>query len=207
METKITLTPACPVCLKNYDCNVIPQILYPCGHGICMGCLKEYRSHAAEDDNDHVTCPLCRATIENEFHNYDLQHITNEVNMSLLPFWGQRFIESLDNTGNEVTMNKDILPFAHVLFVCHVYRHDFSIMGGKETWSEDERRKVHRFAKCFVQTLKRDDISVQLALKWLAVVNVPQAIENVVIQRVNKFYHVKQFLQSVEGVWLMDVFF
>jgi hypothetical protein len=55
----------CPVCHKEYCDDVKPQLLFPCGHGLCNVCLELCRQHA------HNKCALCRSDIAMHCPNYD----------------------------------------------------------------------------------------------------------------------------------------
>ena len=59
--------PLCPVCQNNYNTVLIPRVINPCGHGICVQCLDKYVSRGGD------TCPICRTDILGTSVNYDLR--------------------------------------------------------------------------------------------------------------------------------------
>lgn len=203
MSRNIVITPKCPVCHSMYDCNTTPKVL-GCGHGICSECLISYATH--NNSTAELTCPLCRAPIVQDFENYDLQSITNDVNFSTIPYWSQRLLETLDKDGETVTLHEKLAPFSKTIMIRICYREDFRVLDKIDTdiWSKEDTGKIRSLCKSFIKALRRSDCAVDNALKWIEVLNLPSIIENKLVQRTNKYFVAKNFLSSMDAVWLMD---
>lgn len=205
MSRNIVLTPKCPICHSLYDCMVIPKVLYPCGHGICSECLVKYSTHE-ENDSVELKCPLCREPIIQDFENYDLQSITNDVNTNTIQYWSQRLLETLDKDGEIITLHEKLIPFSKTIVMRMCYRDEYKIMDKTDIdiWTKEDKLKVRSLCRSFIRALERSDASVDHALKWIEVLNVPPIIENCLVQKTNKYYVSKQFLGSMDATWLMD---
>ena len=205
MSRNIVITPKCPICLKMYDSVTLPKTLYPCGHGMCSECLVSYAKHGEENDPAvDLKCPLCREPIVQEFDNYDLQSITNNVNTNTLSYWTQRLLETMDKDGEEIVLNDELIPFSKTIVTRVCYRNDFKIMDKLDIWSKDDHTKVHALCKTFVEALQTSNTTVDKALKWIEVLNVPPSVENQLITKINKFFTAKSFLETMDAEWLMD---
>lgn len=208
---KIVNTPPCPICLKNYSHDVQPKILYPCGHGMCNKCLIDYRKHAEEADGnvDALQCPQCREIIVQDFENYDLQHITNNVNYNTMPYWSRRLLEAVDSRGMVVDINEKLLPFCKTLFTRIVYSEDLRTLGHIkcDNWTECDRQKVHSISNAFIAALTQSNIDVNEALDWITVLNMPQRVEIKLLHSVNKYYTSKDFLKRMNAEWLMETLY
>ena len=204
-------TPTCPICLKNYTFNVVPKILYPCGHGICNKCLIEFKEHEQDEHGsiDEIKCPQCREVIVQDFENYDLQHITNNVEFNSMPYWSRRLLEAVDTRGAIVDIDEKLLPFCKTLFTRLVYNDDIKTLGKikTENWTECDREKVYSITRAFTQALTESHVSVDEALDWITVLNVPKRVETILLHDVNKYYTMKNFLKSRRAEWLMDALF
>jgi len=207
----IVNTPVCPICLKNYNCKVVPKILYPCGHGMCNKCLHDFRAHAMDTDGtiDELKCPTCREIIVHDFENYDLQGITSDVDHSTMPYWSKRLLEAIDTRGEIVDIDEKVLPFCRCLFTRIVYSEDIKTLGQikTENWSECDRHKINSVISAFTQALTQSRVEVDEALDWITVLNMPQRVEVKLLQSVNKYYTTKNFLKSRNALWLMDTLF
>ena len=208
---KIVNTPPCPICLKNYSSTVIPKILYPCGHGMCNKCLSDFKAHEEEVNGniDEVQCPQCRGIIIQDFENYDLQHITNNVDLNSMPYWSKRLLEAVDTRGAVIDIDEKVMPFCRTLFTGIVYSEDLNTLGHikTENWTECDRQKVQSIIKSFLSALINSNTPVNDALDWISVLNMPQRVEIKLLQDVNKFYNCKDFLKRMNAEWLMDTLF
>ena len=208
---KIVNTPTCPICIKNYSCTIIPKVLYPCGHGICNKCLIDYKDHTEENGNNinELKCPQCREVIVQEFENYDLQHITNNVNLNALSYWSKRLLEAVEVRGVTVHIDDKILPFCKTIFTRIVYNEDLKTLNFTKTenWSECDRQKVESISKSFINALSNSKIGVEEALDWVTVLNMPQRVEVKLLVDVNKYYTSKSFLKQMNAEWLMNALY
>lgn len=208
---KIVNTPPCAICLRNYSSTVVPKILYPCGHGMCSQCLYEFKEHEENSNGstDEIKCPQCREIIVQEFENYDLQHITNNVDFDTMPYWSRRLLEAVDTRGAVINIDEKLLPFCKTLFTRIVYAEDFKLLGNikTENWSECDREKVSSVIRAFLSALTQSKIDVDEALDWINVLNVPQRVEIKILHDVNKYYTTQSFLKRLNATWLMDTLF
>ena len=208
---KIVNTPPCPICLKNYSSTVIPKLIYPCGHGICSACLTDFQRYEEEENGnvDEIRCPQCREIIVQSFENYDLQHITNNVNLNSMPYWSKRLLEAVDTRGAVIEIDDKLMPFCRTLFTRIVYSEDLKTLAHIKTdnWTECDRQKVQSIIRAFLGALINSDTQVNEALDWISVLNMPQRVEVKLLQDVNKFYTCKDFLKRMNAEWLMDTLF
>lgn len=208
---KIVNTPPCPICLRNYTSTITPKILSPCGHGICSKCLLDYKTHEQEQHGtlDQLQCPQCREVIIQDFENYDLQHITNNVDLNSMPYWSQRLLEAVDTRGVVIEIDEKLSPFCRTLFTRIVYSEDLKILEyiKPENWTESDKQKVQSISKAFLGALLNSQIEVNEALDWISALNTPQRVEIKLLQDVNKFYTTKDFLKRMKAEWLMDTLF
>ena len=89
-------TPVCPICLKNYNKDVKPNILQPCGHGLCSTCIAKL-----EERDELIRCPTCRKIIETYTKNYDLRTICDDIETDPT-FWGRKLMELVNLPGTEI---------------------------------------------------------------------------------------------------------
>ena len=208
---KIVNTPTCPICIKNYSSIVIPQILYPCGHGICQKCFDDFKTYEFEENGnvDELKCPQCRQIIIQSFENYDLQHITNNVDLNSMPYWSKRLLEAVDTRGAVINIDEKLMPFCRTLFTRIVYNEDLKTLAHitVDKWTECDRQKVQSIIKAFLSALIKSDTQVNEALDWISVLNMPQRVEIKLLQDVNKFYTSRDFLKRMNAEWLMDTLF
>ena len=202
----IVVTPTCPICLKNYDATTIPKICYPCGHGMCGQCIISYREHEESED---ITCPLCRGVVVEDFENYDLQHITNEVNINMMPYWSRRLLEAVNKRGGTINIDEQLLPFCKTIFTRIIYKDDYKILArtDEDVWTKTDIEKVEHLTRAFIKALVQSKIEVDEALNWIHVLNIPSNIENHVIKDVNRYYTARGFLKRMNALWLMDPLF
>lgn len=200
----IVVTPVCPICLKNYSSTCIPRIFYPCGHGICNYCLIQLKDHS--ENPGEITCPQCREPVVQDFSNYDLQDITNNVNTDVLGYWSRRLLEAVGLDGTTVHINDRIKPFCQTLFTRLVFKDDYRAMDGTEEvlWTEDERQKVKSLIKTMLHALLESQVDSKEAISWVTVFQLPSNIEKKVLNDVNKFYESIQFLEEINATWVMD---
>ena len=208
---KIVNTPTCPICLRNYSCIIIPKILYPCGHGMCNKCIVDYREHMEENENDvnELKCPQCREIIVQEFENYDLQHITNNVSLNTLSYWSKRLVQAIDTRGITINIDEKMVPFCKTLFTRIVYNEDLKTLEyiKSDDWSECDRQRVKSLSKTFINALSCSEIDVDEALNWISVLNMPQGVEIKMLKAVNKFYTTKHFLKQMNAEWLLNTLY
>lgn len=204
MERNIVVTPNCPICLKNYSSTCIPKIAYPCGHGMCGECILDYRQHNEEDNE--LKCPICREVIVQDFENYDLQYISNNVNTDVMSYWSRRLLEIVESKGSTVQIHEKMLPFCRTIFTRLVYRDDFKILGIVDhvCWTHEDRQKINRLSRTFLKALACTNSDAEEALNWVHVLNVPTSVESILIRDVNRFYNGKNFLETMDGEWLLD---
>ena len=178
---------------------------------MCNRCLIEFKQHTEEHEGttDELQCPQCRAVIVEEFENYDLQHISNNVNLDSLPYWSKRLMEAIDSRGTVVHIDDKLKPFCKTLFTRIVYKDDLNIIGliKQDKWTECDKQKVQSITKSFLKAITYSKIKVDEALDWISVLNMPKRVENHVLYDVNRYYTTKQFLGRMSAEWLMDSLF
>jgi len=208
---KIVNSPCCAICLKNYSCLIVPKILSPCGHGICSECLHTFKEHEEEKNGslEDLKCPQCRGIIIGDFENYDLQHITNNVDLNHMPYWSKRLLEAIDNRGAIVEVDEKLMPFCRTLFTRIVYNEDIKVLGlvKSENWTDCDRQKIRSISGAFTTALTVSQIDVDEALDWITVLNVPQCVEVKLLHDVNRYYTTRNFLKTRNAEWLMDTLF
>jgi len=207
----IVNTPCCPICIRSYSSLIIPKIIAPCGHGICSECLINFKDHEEEKNGSlhDLKCPQCRGIIVQDFENYDLQHITNNVDLSTVPYWSKRLLEAIDTKGEVVEITPELSPFCRTLFTRIVYSEDLKAMGTikTENWTACDSQKVENIVKAFIMGLINSNIDANEALDWITVLNVPQRVEIKLLHEVNKFYTTKEFLHRMKADFLLDTLF
>lgn len=208
MSYSVLCTPKCPICFHNYSADIKPKVLYPCGHGICQKCLESFRNHEETEGNEEICCPICRETIVQEFNNYDLLSITDNVQNKNLSYWCKRLLEHVDLEGWEIQMHPKIEQFAKVICSRIAYSTLFDDMEekGREYWSTDDLVSFKAFKRSFVHTLNENNIPSSDAISWLRVLHLPHKAEKLLMQDIVNFYEVKAFLAPMEGEWLMNIF-
>jgi hypothetical protein len=208
MSYSVLCTPKCPICFSNYSADVKPKVLYPCGHGMCVSCIASFRSHEEDAGNEDIKCPVCRATVIQEFDNYDLLAITDRVENQDLTYWCRRLLEHVELEGCEIEMHPRIEQFAKVICTRISYNTVLEDMEDKQRqfWAADDLIMFKSFKRIFVNTIKNNKVPAKDALRWLQVLHLPPKIEKIVMQEIVNFYEVKAFLAPMGGEWLMDIF-
>tara|TARA_A100001015_G_C15000440_1_gene718230 strand:+ start:1707 stop:2231 length:525 start_codon:yes stop_codon:yes gene_type:complete len=173
--------------------------------------MIDFKDHTEEQEGtaDELQCPQCRQVIVEEFENYDLQHITNNVDTNTLPYWSRRLIEAVHPRGTVVEIDDKLLPFCKTLFTRIVYKDDLNTLGHikSDKWTVCDRQKVDSITKAFINALTYSKIEVDEAIDWITVLNVPHRVEVRILHDVHKYFTTKKFLQRVGGEWLMDTLF
>ena len=150
---KITITPICPVCRKNYSDKVKPISIQPCGHGICSICLntlKEYVTHEVDENGNPtleetpVKCPTCRQTIIHHRPNFDLREITRNVNIDHISgYWERQIIQMCELKGIRIKFSKAVRKYAKPICMRIAYNDTFVKMTDTPVlWTASERGAV-----------------------------------------------------------------
>lgn len=202
------VTPKCPICRQNYCTDIRPTVLYPCGHGMCNECIESLREHEEEQGNEDVKCPVCREIIVQDFLNYDLVSITDQVRTDSLTYWSKRLVENIALEGYEIELHPQVEAFSKVICIRMAYSDLLNDVEDKsrEYWSKEELIMVTSFKKIFVHALRQSNIVAKDALSWMQVLCLPTKIEKLLLREVVNFYESKAFLAPMKAEWLLDIF-
>jgi len=188
-------TPSCSICFKNYykDCN--PVVIQPCGHGGCSVCIEKIRIR------EDAKCPICRGPIENASPNYELREITNSVDRQDT-YWGRRIMEIVDLPGQNIEISSNIEPFCEILF----YRLtlDTLFQELKDTITEEQQEEIDKFKRIWTKTMLKSNISIEDAMSWLKIFDMPHCLHTNMINYVLEFYEKKYFLEKYDALWIMS---
>lgn len=197
-------TPSCPICHKQYNYRCKPMTLQPCGHGLCMSCLQVLQGNSSLDAI--ALCPLCRDPIENEKPNWDLREITNNVNHDLKTgFWENQILQMHCLRGRKVAFSKEVRAYAKAICVRLAYEDTFIAMKRTSTsWSDVEVAAVSEIKNALVRSVLLADDNVDTALLWVNVLSFPACVENYLVKFFMKWFDSKDFLEELDGVWLLD---
>ena len=213
---KMTVTPICPVCRKNYSDKVKPMVLQPCGHGICNICLSTMKDYVEEDLDDNgnpvlgesrIKCPTCRITIVHERPNYDLREITANVNIDHLDgYWEKQIFRMCEVKGVKIKFSKGVRMYAKPICMRIAYDETFvNMTDGPTLWTTNEKDAVlvmkNALIRCAINT--GDDIDV--LCKWIGVLSFTKHVQRYFLAFFLEWYEHRDFLKEMNGVWIMDV--
>lgn len=190
--------PKCPVCYENYSATVVPRILSPCGHGLCVTCTSKCK------ETIPMMCPLCRADVEKDFLNFDLMHITGHLNTPD-EYWVKRLI-ALCEPGQEIFIHDKLIPFAKVLSIR--ISNSVHISKLKDTdlddFGDEDSKLLDALCESYIECLNMAKVNFQDALKWAKTLFLPNHIENVLVSKAVNYYDVYNFLKPIDATWLLD---
>lgn len=192
-------TPTCSICLKNYNKDVQPINLHPCGHGICTICLQTLQLR-----DELAKCPLCREIIEGSSPNWDLRTMCDNIE-SDPTYWGRRLLEVVNLPGTEIEISDQIRPFCKLICTRIIYSSTFKyIVTEPENWNESEQNCVEKFLKTFSKCINKNNIDIDEAFKWIKALNFEKHLEIYIFQKIANFYEIKLFLDEKKASWIID---
>lgn len=192
-------TPTCSICLKNYNKDVRPVSLQPCGHGICTTCIAnlELRDELAK-------CPLCRKTIEGHTPNWDLRTMCDNVEADPT-YWGRRLMEVVQLPGSQIEISDEIRPFCKLICTRIIYGNTLKYIDpDSEHWNESEQECVEKLLRIFSRCINKNNVDIEESFKWIKALNFEMNLENYIFQKIINFYEVKQFLDEKKASWIID---
>lgn len=192
-------TPVCSVCLKNYNKDVRPVSLHPCGHGICKTCIG-----SLELREEIVKCPQCRCIVEKHQPNYDLRTMTDEVE-SDPTYWGRRLMEVVQLPGSQIEISDEIRPFCKLICTRIIYGNTLKYIDpDSDNWNESEEDCVQKILKIFSKCINKNNVQIEEAFKWIKALNFEMHLENYIYQKIINFYDIKHFLDEKKASWIID---
>ena len=192
-------TPICPICLKNYSKECTPVSLQPCGHGICTICISNL-----ELRDECPNCPVCRTPIEGHAPNFDLKTMCDDVEIDPT-YWGRRLVEVIHLPNQTIEISDEIRPFCKLLCYRIAYSDYLNDMSNDTiSWSHEDKEKVQKIIKVFSRCIKKNNIEIENAFKWIKVLNFKTAIENYIVNKILNFYEIKEFLEEKNASWIID---
>lgn len=192
-------TPTCCVCLKNYNKDVKPVSLHPCGHGICLHCISNL-----ELRDEELKCPLCRKEITSHAPNYDMRTICDEIEADPT-YWGRRLMEVVQLPGSQIEISDEIRPFCKLLCSRIVYSSIFKYIDSEsENWTDEENLAVEKLLRIFSKCINKNNIEIDEAFKWIKALNFEIHFENYVFTKIINFYEIKHFLDEKNASWIID---
>ena len=206
----IVITPACPICQNNYNCKIKPTTLQPCGHGLCDKCLQELLIHIRTDEDGLLMepkCPICREQIVHNTPNYCLREITTNVdNNQINGFW-EKQITKLDTIkGREITFSSEMRAYSKV--ICLRISFDDIIVDIKlpaKEWNRVERDAIQAIKNGFIQGICKTNDEFEVIVRWVGILAFPVIVETYLLRFFIQWYENRDFLESIDGLWLMDV--
>ena len=213
---KLVITPICPVCRKNYSDKVKPMIMQPCGHGICSICLNTLKDYVTPDIDDRgnpivgetpAKCPSCRKPIISETPNYDLREITANVNLDHVSgYWEKQIAQMCELKGIQIKFSRFVRKYAKPICMRMAYNETFvNMIDGPALWTKSERGAVLIMKNCLIRCVNNTNDELDTLCKWIGVLAFTKSVERYFIQFFLEWYEHKEFLQEMDGVWIMDV--
>lgn len=213
---KITITPICPVCRKNYSDKVKPMVLQPCGHGICSICLTTLKEYVTQevDENGNPTleetpakCPTCRQSIVHHRPNFDLREITRNVNMDHVSgYWEKQIIQMCELKGVRIKFSKAVRKYAKPICMRIAYNETFvKMIDAPALWTTSERGAVMIMKNSLIRCVNNTGDELDTLCKWIGVLSFTKQVERYFIHFFLEWYEHKEFLMDVDGAWIMDV--
>lgn len=196
--------PKCPVCLNRYSAEVKAMTLQPCGHGMCLECLEQYRD--TRGDNEEISCPKCREVIIEEKPNYDMIELMPDEYETRI--WSQKLVDNFERAGIAVVVTPKIEIMSKLL-VTRVINDDMIQSIGqrmkKDEWSDSEVRLVRGLKQEFADCINVLEMDFREASKWIQVLSLPPLFENYFITQVLTMFENKSFLGEMDAEWLLDL--
>jgi hypothetical protein len=211
-DNTIVVTPLCPICQKNYSENVEPMILQPCCHGLCKICLRTLKNHANDqfDDVGEVVCPkcpICRGEILEDHPNYDLREITENIRVNdRLGYWEKQILDLSCMSGRKIFFSDQLKPYSKIICIRLAFDDIFVNMKMPPSlWTRQEKSAVLSMKNGIVKTIVKTDEKMTIICKWLGLLAFPIDIETYFLKYFMQWYEYKEFLDKVDGTWLLDV--
>lgn len=197
-------TPSCPICHKQYNYRCKPMTLQPCGHGLCMSCLEVLKANSSLDEV--ALCPLCRDPILTEKPNWDLREITNNVNHDQKTgFWENQILKMHCLRGRKVSFTKELRLYSKPICVRLAYEETFiSMKRTSASWTEVEMAAMSEMKNAMVRSVLLADDNLDTALMWINILSFPTCVESYLVKFFMKWFDSKDFLEELDGVWLLD---
>jgi hypothetical protein len=209
-DNTVVVTPPCPICRVRYSSRVKPVTLQPCGHGCCRKCLTELSVRVQIDEYGvpvEPKCPLCREPIAKDTPNFALREITSNVNNDQkVGFWEKQIMQLDTITGRKISFSREMRSYAKV--VCLRIAYDDVIIGIKlesKAWNNAEVEAIQAIQNGIIHVLLKTDDEMDVLCKWIGLLAFPIVVETYLLKYFIQWYDNKDFLQSIEGLWLMDV--
>ena len=209
MDDVIIITPKCPVCRMHYSVRIKPVVFQPCGHGSCRGCFNELSSRVAITDGvpDDPKCPICRDAIIHTTPNFSLREITSNVNNDHNTGYWEKQITNIDKLrGMRIHFSRKLRAYSKV--ICIRIAYDDIIIKIKfqpKDWNADECDAIQRIKNALIRSLNKTGDEIDILYRWIGILAFPIAVENYLLKFFLQWYDNKEFLESIDGLWLMDV--
>ena len=204
VDISTIVTPSCPICHRQYTHRVKPIIMQPCGHGVCATCSEKLEIHATLDNP--ALCPLCRHTIEAVKPNWDLREITNNVNTDMkYGFWEKQIRNMHVFNGKNIDFSKEMRHYAKAICVRLTYDDVFVKMKAPSSaWSNSEIAAISAMKNALTDCALQSGDSVDIVIMWVGTLSFPSTIEDYMIRFCLKWFESKEFLEQLNGVWLLE---
>lgn len=211
-DNTIVVTPVCPICQKNYSETVHPMVLQPCGHGLCKICLLSLREHSEnqyDEDGEEICakCPQCREEIIEEKPNYDLREITQNVRVNnRLGYWEKQILDLSCMSGRKIFFSEELKPYSKIICVRLAFDEVFVNMKmPPSSWTRPERSAMLSMKNALIKSITKTNERLTVICKWIGLLAFPKDIETYFLKFFLQWYEYKNFLDKIDGAWLLDV--
>ncbi len=199
----IVNTPLCPVCRNNYSDKVKPNVLQPCGHGMCSECLDLLKDYS---ETKSVQCPICRRRAVVFVPNYDLLSITSNVNNDhVTGYWEGELLKHCKTRGLKITLTSEVEKYARALCIRILYDDIFlHILDDVALWTAKEREAVILVKNAFVRIVRLTGDPFSRLAEWINVLSFTKVVEVYLLSFFTNWFENKKFLEKRKCMWLMD---
>ena len=200
--------PSCPICKYKYSKRIIPFTMQPCGHTCCEMCLDILIENIELSEvSEDPLCPLCRAKIEDTTPNYTLQEITSVVDEDIsVGFWEKQITKLPIMKGRKCTFSRSMRKYAKLIYLRIEYDDVIVCMKLDERhWTMEEITVVRSIKNAFIHIIHRTDDPMDIVCKWVGILSFPSVVENYLLKFFLEWYENRDFLKTMDGLWLMDV--
>lgn len=204
VDDSTVITPQCPICHRQYTQRVKPITMQPCGHGVCSSCSEKLEIHATLDSP--AMCPLCRETIEAVKPNWDLREITNNVNTDMkYGFWEKQIRNMHVFRGKTIEFSKEIRNYAKSICIRLAYDDVFvNMKTPSSAWTNVESMAMSAMKNALTDCALQSGDTVDIVVMWIGILSFPSTIEDYIIRFSLKWFESKEFLEQLNGVWLLS---